>query len=122
MNEPVKEIMIPDGGQILRILDIGDKRIDKNKWIEIFRGVTAVIFCVDISGYDYVYVPSNPKSNQLSFSMQTFKEILDSKWLKHAAIILWFNKVKSFKEKLEKKELKTYFPDFEGKELPEIDM
>jgi guanine nucleotide-binding protein G(i) subunit alpha len=40
-------------GQLsIRILHVHDQRSDFEKWIHLFEGVTTVIFCVFLAGYD----------------------------------------------------------------------
>lgn len=35
-----------------RMFDVGGQRSERKKWIHCFEGVTAIIFCVELSGYD----------------------------------------------------------------------
>ena len=39
---------------ICRMFDVGGQRSERKKWIHCFEGVTAIIFCVALSGYDLV--------------------------------------------------------------------
>ena len=39
---------------ISRMFDVGGQRSERKKWIHCFEGVTAIIFCVALSGYDLV--------------------------------------------------------------------
>lgn len=51
-----------------KMVDVGGQRSERKKWIHCFEGVTAIIFCVELSGYDLklyednqtVSVPSAP--------------------------------------------------------------
>jgi guanine nucleotide-binding protein G(t) subunit alpha 3 len=36
-------------GEVYRLFDVGGQRNERRKWIHLFEGVTAVIFCVAIS-------------------------------------------------------------------------
>ena len=36
----------------IRMFDVGGQRSERKKWIHCFEGVTAIIFCVALSGYD----------------------------------------------------------------------
>ena len=37
---------------ITRMVDVGGQRSERKKWIHCFEGVTAIVFCVALSGYD----------------------------------------------------------------------
>ena len=37
------------GGEVYRVSDVGDQRNERRKWIHLFEGVNAVIFCAAIS-------------------------------------------------------------------------
>lgn len=57
-----------------KMVDVGGQRSERKKWIHCFEGVTAIIFCVELSGYDLklyednqtVSAPSAPCSPPLS--------------------------------------------------------
>ena len=36
----------------VRMVDVGGQRSERKKWIHCFEGVTAIVFCVALSGYD----------------------------------------------------------------------
>lgn len=38
---------------IYRMFDVGGQRSERKKWIHCFEGVTAIIFCVALSGKYY---------------------------------------------------------------------
>merc|ERR1711971_1130406 len=42
-------------GLHFKMFDVGGQRSERKKWIHCFEGVTAIIFCVALSGYDLVF-------------------------------------------------------------------
>lgn len=41
-------------GLRFKMVDVGGQRSERKKWIHCFEGVTAIIFCVSLAGYDLV--------------------------------------------------------------------
>lgn len=52
-----------------KMVDVGGQRSERKKWIHCFEGVTAIIFCVELSGYDLkLYEDNQTVSGQLFLS------------------------------------------------------
>ena len=49
------------------MFDVGGQRSERKKWIHCFEGVTAIIFCVALSGYDLVLA----EDEEMNRSVQT---------------------------------------------------
>ena len=45
--------------------DVGGQRSERKKWIHCFEGVTAVIFCAALSGYDTVLAEDEEDSQNI---------------------------------------------------------
>lgn len=41
-------------GEVYRLFDVGGQKNERRKWIHLFEGVSAVIFCAAISEYDSI--------------------------------------------------------------------
>jgi len=55
-----------------RMFDVGGQRSERKKWIHCFEGVTAIIFCVALSGmelYELKLFPGKQQSN-IGFPVQ----------------------------------------------------
>ena len=96
-----------------KMFDVGGQRSQRKKWIHCFEGVTAIIFCVAISGYDLV-LREKPNVNRVVESLNLFDSICNNRWFVKTSIMLFLNKMDLFKEKIEKSPLSTYFPDYKG--------
>lgn len=94
------------------MFDVGGQRGERRKWIQVFDGITAVLFLVDSSGFDS-RVREDGITNRLSESLKLFEDIWNSKYLSNSGIILFFNKQDILKEKIERgSKLEKYFPEF----------
>lgn len=51
------------------MFDVGGQRSERKKWIHCFEGVTAIIFCVALSGYDLV-LAEDEEMNRMIESMK----------------------------------------------------
>merc|ERR1712154_565984 len=80
---------------------MGGQKCERAKWIHCFDNVTAALF-----------VAANV--NAMSEALQLWSEILNSRWFRPTAMILFLNKCDLFREKLAKKQLRDCFEDYEG--------
>lgn len=96
-----------------KMFDVGGQRSERKKWIHCFEGVTAIIFCVALSGYDLV-LAEDEEMNRMIESMKLFDSICNSKWFVETSIILFLNKKDLFEEKITKSPLTICFPEYTG--------
>lgn len=96
-----------------RMFDVGGQRSERKKWIHCFEGVTAIIFCVALSGYDLV-LAEDEEMNRMVESMKLFDSICNSKWFVETSIILFLNKKDLFQEKILSSPLTICFPEYTG--------
>uniref|UniRef100_A0A1L8DKV1 Putative g-protein alpha subunit n=1 Tax=Nyssomyia neivai TaxID=330878 RepID=A0A1L8DKV1_9DIPT len=96
-----------------KMFDVGGQRSERKKWIHCFEGVTAIIFCVALSGYDLV-LAEDEEMNRMIESMKLFDSICNSKWFVETSIILFLNKKDLFEEKITRSPLTICFPEYTG--------
>ncbi|XP_054719448.1 guanine nucleotide-binding protein G(i) subunit alpha [Uloborus diversus] len=100
-------------GLHFKMFDVGGQRSERKKWIHCFEGVTAIIFCVALSGYDLV-LAEDEEMNRMIESMKLFDSICNNKWFVETSIILFLNKKDLFEEKITKSPLSICFPEYTG--------
>ena len=96
-----------------RMFDVGGQRSERKKWIHCFEGVTSIVFCVALSGYDLV-LAEDGEMNRMLESINLFDSICNSKWFVGTSIILFLNKKDLFEEKIKKSPLTICFPEYKG--------
>ncbi|KAF7491451.1 Guanine nucleotide-binding protein G(f) subunit alpha [Sarcoptes scabiei] len=115
------EVKVPKqyGGkyQPFWMFDVGGQRGERRKWIQVFDGITAILFVVDSSGFDTKLREDGAK-NRLQESLELFEDIWFSKYLINTGIILFLNKQDILKEKIQRgSRIENYFPDFKDYKL-----
>uniref|UniRef100_A0A673J9K0 Guanine nucleotide-binding protein subunit alpha-11-like n=1 Tax=Sinocyclocheilus rhinocerous TaxID=307959 RepID=A0A673J9K0_9TELE len=98
----------------LRIVDVGGQRGQRRKWIHCFENVTSLIFLASLSEYDQL-LEENNKDNRMEESLSLFYTTIHSMWFANSSIILFLNKTDIMAEKIQFSDLKTYFPEFNGR-------
>lgn len=63
---------------------------------------------------DDMVLEEDHRVNRMTESIKLFGEITNSLWFKNSIIILFLNKIDSFKEKIEYSPLKKLFPEYKG--------
>ncbi|CAG0913827.1 unnamed protein product [Notodromas monacha] len=98
---------------MFKMFDVGGQRSERKKWIHCFEGVTAIIFCVALSGYDLV-LAEDEEMNRMIESTKLFDSICNNKWFVKTSIILFLNKKDIFAEKIKVSPLTICFPEYRG--------
>ncbi|KAH1212411.1 Guanine nucleotide-binding protein alpha-2 subunit [Glycine max] len=62
-------------GEVYRLFDVGGQRNERRKWIHLFEGVSAVIFCAAISEYDQTLFEDENR-NRMTETKELFEWIL----------------------------------------------
>lgn len=100
-------------GLIFKLFDVGGQRSERKKWIHCFECVTAIIFCVAMSGYDMV-LAEDEEVNRMIESIKLFDSICNNKWFTETSIILFLNKKDLFEAKIQHSPLRVCFPEYTG--------
>jgi GTPase SAR1 family protein len=100
-------------GRTVKMIDVGGQRNERKKWIHCFEGITSIIFVASISEFDQKCYEDD-ETNRITESLLLFDEICNSRWFADTSVILFLNKEDLFKMKIEKKDLKVAFPDYDG--------
>nr|CAA76186.1 G protein alpha subunit [Spinacia oleracea] len=101
-------------GEVYRLFDVGGQRNERRKWIHLFEGVTAVIFCAAISDYDQMLYEDENK-NRMVETKELFEWVLKQRCFERTSIMLFLNKFDIFEKKVQKVPLSTceWFKDYQ---------
>jgi len=98
------------------MFDVGGQRNERRKWIHAFDDVDSVIFVAALSEYDQVLF-EDESMNRMDEAINLFDQIVNSKWFKQTAMILFLNKKDLFEMKLAKKPLKKFYKPAEDSSI-----
>ncbi|KAJ4796643.1 Guanine nucleotide-binding protein alpha-1 subunit [Rhynchospora pubera] len=108
-------------GEVYKLYDVGGQRNERRKWIHLFEGVIAVIFCAAISEYDQTLFEDETK-NRMMETKELFDWVLKQKCFEKTSFMLFLNKFDIFEKKVQKVPLsvcdwfKDYHPTTSGKQ------
>lgn len=101
-------------GEVYRLFDVGGQRNERRKWIHLFEGVTAVIFCAAISEYDQTLFEDENK-NRMTETKELFEWVLQQPCFKKTSFMLFLNKFDIFEKKVQEVPLSVceWFKDYQ---------
>lgn len=104
-----------------RMFDVGGQRGERRKWIQVFDGISAVLFLVESSGFN-TRIREDNNTNRLEESLKVFTEVWNSRFLLDSGFILFLNKQDVLEEKISQGyRLEDYFPDFIDYDCSELE-
>jgi len=99
------------------MFDVGGQRGERKKWIQVFEGITAILFLVSCNNFD-AHIREDLETNAIAESLDLFEKIWLSRFLKSAGIILFLNKQDLLKKKVESGiSIGTYFEDYNNYQI-----
>ncbi|KAL0478220.1 heterotrimeric G protein subunit alpha [Acrasis kona] len=100
-------------GVRFRFIDVGGQRPERKKWINLFDGTNALVYVVSLSDYDQKCYEDDT-TNRMEEAIDLFDEVCNGRWFQDKLIILVFNKVDIFAEKIKNSSLNKTFSDYYG--------
>lgn len=94
--------------------DVGGQRGERRRWISVFEGINAVLFLIACSDFDQS-LREDKKKNRLQESLELFRDIFWSRFLRQSGIIVFLNKQDILKKKIEEgRKIDKLFPDYKN--------
>ncbi|KAH9046381.1 heterotrimeric G protein alpha subunit [Lactarius deliciosus] len=97
----ITETQFPLGQLSIHMVDVGEQRLEREKWTHNFESVTSIVFCTALLEYDQVLLEER-NQNRMAESLVLFKSVIDSRWFLRTSIIHFLTKIDVFKNKLPK--------------------
>ena len=98
---------------IFQVVDVGGQRNERKKWMHCFSDVSAILFIVNLAGYNAVLFEDSNK-NRLLEELELFEQITTNPLFAHTPIFLFLNKKDLFETLIQDFPLSKSFPDYLG--------
>eukprot|EP01132_Coremiostelium_polycephalum_P003556 gene3556-4431_t len=102
-----------EGPVHFRVVDVGGQRNERKKWIHCFDDVKALLFVVNLAGYDQVMF-EDPTQNRMQESLTLFGQICNNPIFAETPTFLILNKKDLFESMIQKTDLSKCFPEYKG--------
>ncbi|KAI5072401.1 hypothetical protein GOP47_0012507 [Adiantum capillus-veneris] len=101
-------------GVCYRLFDVGGQRNERRKWMHLFDGVTAIIFCASLSEYDQTLLEDD-KQNRMIETRELLAWLLQQPWFENTSFLVFLNKFDIFQKKALKVPLSAcdWFQDYQ---------
>ncbi|KAL3500865.1 hypothetical protein ACH5RR_039958 [Cinchona calisaya] len=101
-------------GEVYRLFDVGGQKNERRKWIHLFEGVSAVIFCAAVSEYDQTLFEDENK-NRMMETRELFEWVLKQQCFEKTSFMLFLNKFDIFEKKVLNEPLNVceWFKDYQ---------
>nr|CAI5864777.1 unnamed protein product [Callosobruchus analis] len=94
------------------MFDVGGQRGQRKKWIQLFDGILGILFLIAASDFDQSLREDN-KTNRLKEAYNLFTDIVQSRFVRDAGLIVFLNKQDLLKRKIDHgRKIEAYFPEF----------
>lgn len=95
------------------VVDVGGQRNERKKWLHCFDDVVAILFIVNLGGYNQVLFEDTGK-NRMHESLELYEKITNNELFASTPIFLFLNKKDIFEKMVQEADMKAAFPDYTG--------
>jgi len=96
-----------------QVVDVGGQRNERKKWIHCFDDVKAILFIVNLAGYNQVLFEDSNK-NRMIEELELFEKVTHNEVFANTPIFLFLNKKDLFEAMVLEVDMKKTFADYEG--------
>lgn len=100
------------GEQEFRMFDVGGQRDQRNKWLQVFEGIQAVLFLISCGDFDQT-LREDSAQNRLTEALELFAGVWHNRFLASVGIIVFLNKQDIMEAKIRSgKSVGDIFPEY----------
>jgi GTPase SAR1 family protein len=96
-----------------QVVDVGGQRSERKKWMHCFDDVAAILFIVNLAGYNQVMFEDNTK-NRMQEELELFNKVTHNPIFADTPIFLFLNKKDLFETMIKDQDMNKVFQDYKG--------
>lgn len=96
-----------------QVVDVGGQRNERKKWIHCFSDVKAILFIVNLAGYNQVMFEDSKKNRMLE-EVELFHKVVNEKDFRNTPVFLFLNKKDIFESMIKDIDMNHVFEDYTG--------
>jgi GTPase SAR1 family protein len=104
----------------IHFFDVSGLKYHRTRWVAYFDTAETILFVTSLSCYDQTLV-EDPTINRAADAIALFQSVCNMQLLEKTGIILFLNKRDLFEKKVRKIPIKSYFPEYGGREFSVTD-
>jgi GTPase SAR1 family protein len=102
-----------EGDKKLKIVDVGGQRTERKKWFSLFETCCTILYLVSLSDYNQKCYEDDD-TNRMMENYKLFCDVINNKYFTDKPVIVIFNKLDVFENKMKKKRdhIGLAFPEY----------
>lgn len=96
-----------------QVVDVGGQRNERKKWFHCFDDVKAILFIVNLAGYNQVLF-EDTKKNRIEESLELFEKVCNNQIFNKTPIFVFLNKKDLFEKMIKEVDMNNVFKDYTG--------
>ncbi len=95
------------------VVDVGGQRSERRKWVKCFADVKAVLFVINLAGYNRVLFEA-PDQFRIQEALDMLRDISHLDTFADTPLFIFLNKKDLFEKMILQEDMKAAFPDYTG--------
>ena len=95
------------------VIDVGGRKAERRKWINLFSRANMIIYCASLVDYDLA-LEEDTSVNSMVESLSVFESVVNLTYFQDTPLLLFLNKKDLLSKKVKAVSLVEHFPDYKG--------
>ncbi|XP_065052777.1 guanine nucleotide-binding protein G(t) subunit alpha-3-like [Rhopilema esculentum] len=95
------------------VIDVGGRKAERRKWINLFSRANMIIYSASLVDYDLA-LEDDPNVNSMGESLSVFESVVNLTYFQDTPLVLFLNKKDLLSKKVKAVSLADHFQDYKG--------